>query len=129
MGHRKYNPANHDRSYHAKDKLVPRTVTIAAGGTIHYEIMPFHQIGIYEPGTQPEDINLALTEDLTVPIFNPDFIINDPDDRLALSPFMLAETTWTSPSGTFDKPGRYLVICTITPHFVNADMYGWVIVK
>ena len=29
----------------------------------------------------------------------------------------------------FESPGRYLVICTLLPHFVGAKMYGWVIVK
>jgi plastocyanin len=31
--------------------------------------------------------------------------------------------------GTFDKPGRYLVICTTDLHFIFAEMYGWVTVK
>ena len=35
----------------------------------------------------------------------------------------------TSPSFTFTEPGRYLVICTFLPHFADAQMYGWVIVK
>ncbi|MGH7572456.1 MAG: hypothetical protein ACREMK_11530 [Gemmatimonadota bacterium] len=37
--------------------------------------------------------------------------------------------TYISPPGTFDTPGRYLVICRVLPHFVVAGMYGWVIVK
>ncbi|PHN06103.1 hypothetical protein [Flavilitoribacter nigricans] len=122
--------SGHDQSYHAKDKLVPRTVVIAAGGVVHYEMAPFHQAAIYEPGTQPQDIDTSLTEDITFPFFIPDFIINDPGGRIALSPPLpLEPITWTTPPGTFDTPGRYLVICTTTPHFVLADMYGWVIVK
>ena len=31
--------------------------------------------------------------------------------------------------GTFSVPGRYLVICNFLPHFVDNDMYGWVIVQ
>jgi hypothetical protein len=37
--------------------------------------------------------------------------------------------SWTSPAGTFDQPGTYLVICAIVPHFVEAKMYAWVVVK
>jgi hypothetical protein len=36
---------------------------------------------------------------------------------------------WTTPPGTFDQPGTYLVICTTQVHFLFAKMYGWVIVK
>jgi hypothetical protein len=27
------------------------------------------------------------------------------------------------------EPGRYLVVCTTMVHFVEANMYAWVIVK
>lgn len=122
--------SGHDNSFHASDKMVPRTVVIAQGGTVHYDVVPFHQVAIYAPGTKPGDIDLTLTEDLTFPIFIPDFIINDPNDRVALSPpLTVVETVWSTPTGTFDTPGRYLVICTTFPHFAEADMYGWVIVK
>jgi len=58
-------------------------------------------------------------------------IINDPDGRVALSPPLdfSDHQQWTTPGGTFDEPGRYLVICTTLPHFAEADMYGWVIVQ
>jgi len=125
----------HDQSIHATDKMVPRTVVIAQGGEVTYEVHPFHQVAIYAPGTHPDDIDLspAALEDLVLP-FPPflleDFIINDPTNRVALSPpLALTETSWTTPAGTFDAPGRYLVICTTFPHFVAADMFGWVIVK
>jgi len=36
---------------------------------------------------------------------------------------------WTTPPGTFEEPGIYLVICTTLEHFEEAKMYGWVIVK
>lgn len=122
--------SGHDQSFHGSDKMVPRTVVIAAGGEVHFDLVPFHQAAIYSPGTQPEDIDVSLLEDLTFPIFIPDFIINDPGNRVALSPDLSpVEFTWTTPEGTFDTPGRYLVICTTLPHFVQADMYGWVIVK
>jgi hypothetical protein len=33
------------------------------------------------------------------------------------------------PVGTFSTPGRYLIICNVTPHFAVDHMYGWVDVK
>jgi hypothetical protein len=35
----------------------------------------------------------------------------------------------TTGAGTFATPGKYLMICNVTPHFAFAKMYGWVIVK
>lgn len=122
-------PDGHDQSIHAKDKMVPRTVVISRGGKVHYQVAAFHQVAIYEPGTKPSDIDLTLLDDLPAPPI-PDFIINDPNGRVALSPpLAFGETEWTTPDDTFDEPGRYLVICTTLPHFAAADMYGWVIVK
>jgi hypothetical protein len=58
--------------------------------------------------------------------------IEDPEGRVALGPPQpppgAEEIEWTTPPGTFDEPGRYLVICTTRVHFVEAKMYGWVIV-
>ena len=52
------------------------------------------------------------------------------NNRVALSPGATCEhKEWTTPAGTFDQRGRYLIICTTAPHFVEADMFGWVIVK
>lgn len=124
--------SGHDRSFHAADKMVPRTVVISAGGTVTYDVSPFHQVAIYEPGTKPGDIELsdATLDDLVVPFppfLIPGFIINDPDGRVGLSPpLALAPFEW---SFTFDEPGRYLVICTTLPHFAEADMFGWVMVQ
>ncbi len=130
----------HDRSFHATDKMVPRTVVISQGGSVTFNITPPHQIAIYGPGTLPEDINLHpdYLDDLVLPsppfppeTIIPDILINDPVGRVALSPDVnfFEHMEWTTPAGTFDEPGRYLVICTILPHLVEADMYGWVIVK
>lgn len=128
-------PAEHDRSTNAQDNLVPRTVVISQGGSVTFEIAPFHQVAIYEPGTTPNDIEIspATLEDLPVPFppfVLPDFIINDPDSRVVLGPpLAFSHQTWTTPASTFDQPGRYLVICTVLPHFEDNNMYGWVIVK
>jgi plastocyanin len=124
-----FPPAEHDNSFHAFDKLRPRTVVIQRGGSVTYEVDECHQPAVYAPGTKPEDINASLTESIGLEECPPDRI-NDPHNRLALAPAQSeAEADWTTPPGTFDQPGVYLVICTTRVHFVFAKMYGWVIVK
>lgn len=127
--------SGHDQSGHARDSLVPRTVVIAQGGRVTFKIGPFHQVAIYRPGTTAADISLsdATLDDLPVPFppfVLPNFIINDPNGRIAQSPpLQLVPSTWTTPAGTFAQPGRYFVICKVLPHFAEFEMYGWVIVQ
>jgi plastocyanin len=126
-------PSGHDRSFHAKDNVSPQTVVIDAGGTVTFEMGSFHQVAIFTPGTTPDDIDVSQTIDLLDPSGNviifPNGIITDMSKRLATSAFSYAPMTYTSPAGTFDTPGRYLVICTFIPHFTQANMYAWVIVR
>ena len=124
-----FPPAVHDESFHAKDKIVPRTVVIDRGGEVRFEIGPEHQVAIFEPGTIPGDVDVTETvEDPHLP--GPlERIVYD-GGRVALSPGPSgSHATWTTPSGTFDAPGRYLMICTTNLHFLDADMYGWIEVK
>lgn len=125
-------PDGHDASGHAQDKVRPRTVVIEAGGSVTFNIGPFHQVSIYEAGTGPEDISIAF-ESLTSPFPIPDFLIVSPTGRIAsnnlTTSLSFGTSTWTSPAGTFDTPGKYFVMCRVAPHFLGAQMYGWVIVK
>jgi plastocyanin len=124
--------AGHDHSGQAKDLLIPRTVVIAAGGQVQFEIDPFHRVNVYRAGTAPDDIDVSkLINFVSGPVFIPNFVIDDATNRIAQSPpFQFAiDQTWTTPVGTFNTPGRYLVMCNFLPHFVANDMYGWVIVK
>ena len=123
--------AGHDRSDHARDSMSPRNVVISAGGTVTFNIGVFHRVAVYEPGTQPEDIDVTATVNLTSPIFIPGFVIDDPNGRVAVSwpnanELSFAPTSWDF---TFTAPGKYLIICTTLPHFAEANMYGWVDVK
>lgn len=134
-----FGPASgHDESRHAKDKIRPGTVVIAAGGQVTFAVGFPHQVAIYEDGTTPDDIN--VTGDLvTVPLPSPPFppgamvpLINDDDGRvyLGIPPFVGAHDEIVGDDEpVFESPGRYLVICTVLPHFVAANMYAWVIVK
>jgi hypothetical protein len=117
--------SEHDNSGSGKFNLIPRTATISEGGSVTYDILVrfgIHQPAVYEAGTTPDAIEIQ----------GPFPFVNDPDGRLAIGPAVSAATgtgTWTTPGGTFDGPGRYLVLCNFAPHFAEFDMYGWVEVK
>lgn len=104
-----------DQSFHADDKIVPGAVTIAAGGTVNFDVQGFHQVAIYAPGKKPKDVQVDET---AFPF------VNDPAGRLFLSAPPTADAEFT-----FDEPGKYLVICNVAPHFEVAQMWGWVQVK
>ena len=105
-------------------ELIPRVATIKAGGTVNFIIAGFHNINVYADGTQPEDINTALTVPVTQPPGPP--LIDDPNNRIyrgldpSLQPRDRVEVVH------FANPGTYLVICGVFPHFVNDRMYGFV---
>lgn len=121
-----FPPEEEHPSSHAKDALQPRTVVIAAGGTVTFDMALLHQVAIYEPGTRPEDIDTSELTGAPVPFPFPP-LIDDEDGRVAVGPLSFpAPIQW---SYTFEEPGRYLVICTVLPHFAEFDMYGWVTVK
>jgi plastocyanin len=102
-----------DKSFHAVDKVAPGSVSIAAGGTVDFDIEGFHQVAIYAPGTKPSDIE---ADETAFPF------VNDDTNRIFLGGIADA-------SFTFSEPGKYLVICNIAPHFEDSNMWGWVQVK
>jgi hypothetical protein len=117
-------PDGHDASSNAKDNMIPRTVTIAADGSVTFNILAVapgvHQPMIYAPGTTPDDID--------VPQFPPVAFMNEDEGLVEAGP-ATPSGTWTTSAGTFRDPGKYLVLCNFTPHFAFFNMYGWVDVK
>lgn len=113
--------------------MVPYRAFIARGGSVTFRIAPFAQVAVYEPGTNLKDIDVSpeSLEDVTFgPFTITNYRINDPNHRVALSPGQTQSgITWTTPAGTFDRPGGYLVISTSTPHFAFGQAHGWVIVR
>jgi plastocyanin len=118
--------------------LIPNEVTIKAGGTVNFIVAGFHQIAVYDDGTQPSDINPTLL----IPGAPP--LIDDPNNRVyrGLSPFvlpLLQGPPQAGPGGTTFQPvlqdrvevvhfpdaGTFLVICTVLPHFMDG-MVGYV---
>lgn len=110
-----------------QDFLTPNNVTITPGSSVSFIIAGLHNIIIYDNGTQPSDINVALTRPTTgTPSGVP--IIDDPNKRLyrgldpSLQPRDRVEVV------LFQNEGTYLVICGVLPHFAGG-MYGFVHVK
>ena len=115
----------HDASINAQFNLVPRTAVVSAGGIVTFTVggptdrrppVP-HQVAVCKSGIGPDDVVIANPTAL---------LINDPNcPVVGPSP--------PSPSAVVQKqftaPGRYLVLCNLRPHFLEFNMYGWVIVK
>ena len=129
--------SQHDQSAHAVDNLVPRTVVIGVGGTVTFNLpAAVHQIRIYKPGTEPEDVDTTVTTSLAafagcgapIPpaVTGAPLVIADGTNLEAAIPVPCL--TPTQKSHTFTAPGRYLVICAFLPHF-EVGMYGWVEVR
>jgi hypothetical protein len=126
------NALQHTQGGHAVDRVFPGTVVIRAGETVAFESFPVHQIAVYAPGTAPGDIRTDaehLADAVTPWGVFPDVLIDDPTNRLAVSPISFEPMTWSPAPGTFAKPGRYLVLCTLVWHYVETRMYGWVEVR
>lgn len=121
-----FPPGSHDASFHATDAVQPRTVVIAAGGTVSFLVAEAHKIAIYEPGVTPRDIDATNLESPGTPFPFPP-IINDATGRIVRDGLVFGPAVPFS--WTFDQPGKYLVICEVLPHFVESKMYGWVDVK
>ena len=105
--------------------LLPRTATIKVGGAVNYIVAGFHQIAVYAPGTKPSDIDTSVL--IPIPGAPPDVgLIDDPENRL-----FRGESPLTVPQDRvevvhFSKRGLYLVVCLVSPHFINDKMWGWV---
>jgi plastocyanin len=104
--------------------IIPEVAKIKAGGTVNFIIAGFHQVIVYDDGTQPSDIDSSLTAPEATPP-RPALLIDDPDGRIyrgldpSLQPADRVEVVH------FAEPGTYLVICGVLPHF-NSGMIGYV---
>ena len=112
------------RNHH---ELVPEIAKIKAGGTVNFIIGGFHVVAVYDDGTRPEDIDITLLQPPQGQPVPP--IVNDPDRRIyrGLDPSILPAKAQQDRVEVvhFDRPGTFLVICAVLPHF-NEGMYGYV---
>ena len=112
------------RNHH---ELIPTIATVRAGGTVNFIIGGFHVVAIYDGNTLPSQIdrtNTVLPANAPAPP-----IINDPVGRIyrGLDPTVLPLNAQQDrvEAVHFSRPGLYLVICAVLPHF-NEGMYGYV---
>jgi plastocyanin len=117
------NAANHH--------VLPNTIEIKAGGVVNFVVSGFHQIVVYNPGVDDEDI--------VVPAFPPNLFVNyqlNTAYYVGLNPDNANPATPPAPANRFNgenrtegvsfaEPGVYLVICNVTPHFRDG-MYAYI---
>jgi plastocyanin len=103
-------------------ELTPATVTIKAGGTVRFIIGGFHNVVVYDDGTQPGDIDTTIT---VPPTNGGPPLIADPENRIyrGLDPSLFPQDRVEVVQ--FEEPGTYLVICAVLPHFQDG-MFGYV---
>ena len=111
--------------------VFPYTATVKAGGAVNFIIAGLHQIVVYGPGKQPQDVNVDPATFLPDPTPGlPDFppLVNDADGRLyrGPDPRVLFPTVDRVEVVHFPNPGLHLVICGVVPHFVTDNMHGWI---
>lgn len=116
---------DHDGSARALDIIIPRTVTIDVGESVTFERGGGnHTVAIYAPGTSVDALKAAAGAGAG------NFEVDTPElDRLFRGPTGTSWTLTTAPGTTFDTPGKYLMVCIFRPHFLDLDMYGYVVVK
>lgn len=106
--------------------VVPDIAKIKAGGTVNFIISGFHQVIVYDDGTQPDDIDDGITVLPTQqPPTPPPDLIADPNRRIYRGPDPSLLPADRVEVVHFPNPGTYLVICGVKPHF-QAGMYGYV---
>jgi hypothetical protein len=105
-------------------QLIPYQVKIKAGGTVNFIIAGFHHVLVYDDGTKPGDIDVTNVIAATVQPAPP--LIADPQNRLyrGLDPSLFPQDRVEVVQ--FPRPGKYLVICGVLPHFAVDRMFGYV---
>jgi hypothetical protein len=103
--------------------LFPFEAKLKVGGAVSFVISGLHNVQIFAPGTEEDDINIGLTTPMTAPPGLP--IINDPTNRVyrGLDPSLLPQDRVETVQ--LFAPGRYLVICGFLFHFQDG-MHGYI---
>ena len=121
------NPATQFPRFSNHHEMTPEIAKIKAGGTVNFIIGGLHVVAIYDNGTRPEDIDITDLVPNRPPMTPP--IINDATNRIyrGLDPLLLPPGTQQDrvEAVQFSRPGLYLVICAVLPHF-QEGMYGYV---
>jgi hypothetical protein len=120
--------------------MLPYEAEVDAGGAVSFIISGLHQILIYGPGRELEEVQAAAAG-LSLPPLGPfpplvnyltDLVYRGNDPRVLqyvpLSPTIPNQVVDRIESVNFKEPGRYLVVCGVRPHF-DTGMHGYVNVK
>jgi len=117
------NPNDRTRNHH---RLTPNVAKIEEGGTVNFIVGGFHNVNVFDHGTQPEDIDRTKLVPGSAPP-----LIDDPTNRIfrGVDPRTVGQDRVETVQ--FAKAGLYLVICGVLPHFFNAttgqfEMFGFV---
>jgi plastocyanin len=133
------NTENRVRNVHL---MLPYEVDVDAGGAVSFVISGVHQLLVYGPGRELEDVQAGAAG--LPPIAGAPPLVEYATDRVyrGLDPRVLQYLALAAPppdtpnnlvvdrveSVRFKEPGRYLVVCGVLPHF-NEGMHGYVNVK
>ena len=121
------NPATQFPRFSNNHELLPEVARIRAGGAVNFIIGGLHVVTVYDEGIRPADIDITRLVPNRPPMTPP--IIDDADGRIyrGLDPFLLPVNAQQDRVEVvqFDRPGLYLVICAVLPHF-QEGMYGYV---
>jgi hypothetical protein len=110
---------------HANHKVLPKTIHVRAGGVVNFVVAGFYWIWAYNPGKRVSDV-LVLDPSAT--------FINDTAGLYfqGVSPLPPPPGVTLPTSNAFNRvesisfatPGRYLVICNVTGHFLDGMYRG-----
>jgi hypothetical protein len=104
--------------------ILPQRIRVRVGGAVNFIIGGLHEPIVYKE-TQPMAVDASRT---TLSTGTPAgvMLIDDPNNRVyrgldpSLQPQDRVEVVH------FGKPGNYLVICGVRPHFVDDGMYAFI---
>jgi plastocyanin len=131
------NPENHH--------ILPEVIKVRTGDVVNFVVSGLHVIRVYERGVRLRDVRDGIPDECEtnpppdtcfpggpVPVIPPMDLavyyeglnsIGPPPPVPPFAPLSLAQNRVEAVS--FLKPGRYLVICAVLPHF-NDGMMAWV---
>jgi hypothetical protein len=122
--------------------VIPNQIDTKLDGVVHFLVAGFHQVVVYKPGTQPDDIVIPPGAPLFIndatdrfylgippgggPLNTPGTIVpfSNSQNRVESVSFPASVGTGT-PSSEKAEKGTYLVICNVRQHFLDG-MFAFV---
>jgi hypothetical protein len=112
---------------------------VVVPATVNFIVSGFHWAWVYQDGVTLQDVAAAVPTAGPLPLFLNFEVMTlgvsnvfakgvfpgTPPTFSTAGPFPLSGTQNRTDSFAFSAPGRYLVICNVTGHFVDG-MYAWV---